>query len=567
MGKRFRLPAAAFNSPARGYQPRAGEIGMVSLAINLLRLAIALVTMQVYDRILVHHNFSTLNLLCLGAAVALLTEAALNLCRAYAMGWSAAAFEHAVACNAVRHTLAQEVSATEKLGVGEYLQRLGAISKIRDFYSGQSLATLIDLPFTIIFLLIIAYIGGALVFAPILLLAVMGVRAVSLGRRLKTRLRRRDDADDARYNFLIETLSGVHTVKALGLEAPFERRYEHWQAASTRANFEVARLSAAAYDHGVIASHTMMIAVAIVGAPMALNGDLTLGALVACVILAGRIMQPTQRALGFWTRLQDMELAHRRLSEHFATPELKETAPAIAEIEGRVELKNVSFAYPGQEAVLEGVNLSLAPGEAISVSGEHGGGKQTLLNLIAGLHRPDTGQILVDGVEPHLYRSEELVTHIGYLPAVGVIFRGTIYENLSRFGCVPRERVTEMAELLGLNEEIAALPAGFDTKLEGTHSDAIPPGLRQRIAIARVIAAKPRVLLFYNADRALDREGYNSVYRLLARLKGRATMVLVTNDQNIRHLATRHIRIENRRLVERPATQLYDVLAYQELRI
>lgn len=571
MKLRFSLPKNAFIDPKAGYSPSSLEIGISSFAINILGLAMSLVTMQVYDRILAHHGIGTLNMLCIGAAIAILVETVLKLTRAYATGWSAAAFEHTVSCNAVRHTLAKETVRIENVGIGEYLQRINAIGKVRDFYSGQLLATLIDLPFILIFLFIIAHLGGDIVFVPITLLVIMGIRTVYIGKKLKSAMIKRDKSDDSRYEFMIHALNGIHTVKAFALEAQFERRYEHWQSNSTRANYDVARLSAAAYDQGVIASHFMMIAVGIVGAPLALSGHLTLGALVACVMLSGRIMQPVHKALGFWTRMQDIELAHRKITSLFSGELLMDpTATIKTEKEGRVEVNNVSFAYDGQEKLLDNVSLSLKPGEAVAISGEHGAGKQTLLKLIAGMIAPLTGEVKVNGVSPHLYQSEVLVEHIGYMPAQGAIFRGTIAENLSRFGRVPEEMVREISALLGLDEEVAVLPAGYDTPLDGSHSDTIPPGLRQRIAIARALMTKPRVLLFYNADRALDKEGYNRVYRLLGRVKGKATMILVTNDHNILQLADRHYYLEHGRLVEygkADSGRLSNVHAYQEVMI
>ncbi len=562
------LPKEAFLSPGHGYRPRGWEIALASLAINLLALALSLVTLQVYDRILIYHNISTLNMLCIGAVVALLVEALLKLCRGYAMGWSAASFEHAVACNVVRHTLARELTSDDNVTAGEYLQRIQSVGKIRDFYSGQALATLIDLPFVLVFLFIIYQVAGVLVFAPLLVLTGMLAMAYDAGRRLKSSLNRRDKADDTRYDFLVHTLAGIHSIKGLGLEAPFERRYEHWQAKTTRANFEVAQLSARTYDQGIIASHAMMIAVAVVGAPFMIGGSLSLGGLVACVMLSGRIMQPVQRALGFWTGLQEIGIAHQKLAAHFTGNLLSGNAAQAAEREGRVKLDNVSFGYDAGDSIVHNLSLAVRPGEVVSITGEYGAGKQTLLKLIAGVHPPHKGRVEVDGIAPHLYTSEALCDHIGYLPGNGIIFHGTIGENLSRFGRVPEDRVKEICELLGLEEEISMLPAGYDTRLEGTNADTIPPGLRQRIAIARVLASKPRVLLFYNADRSLDKDGYNHVYRLLARLKGRITMILVTNDQNLLRLADTHYRLENRGLLPVSAEgDMLNVHAYQEMRL
>ncbi len=564
-----KLPAAAFAFPKLGYKPNRYDILLVSLVVNLLTLSLSLFSLQIYDRILVYRNFGTLNVLFIAVIAAVLVEAYLRTLRSHAMNWAAAAFEHTVSSNAVRHTLEREVSAKSK-GIGEYLSTISSVAKIRDFYSGQSLTTLIDLPFVFIFLWLIYVFAGQLVLAPIAVLCVMTCIAVYLGLRLKKQLDMRDKADDQRYNFLINTLNGMHTVKALGLEAFFERRYETRQARSTESNFEVASLTAETFDQSVVSSHVMMIAVAVCGAPLLVSGHITLGALAACVMLSSRIMQPVQKALSYWTRLQDIGLAHKKLEEHFEAPLIarQDTVPEARK--GRVLLNNVSFAYADGEKLLDNLNLELAPGEIVSISGEHGTGKQTLLKLIAGMYPPSSGQLTVDGVEPHHYPSEELVNHVGYLSPNGVIFRGTVYENLSRFGRVGDERVKEMSELLGLDSEIAQMPAGYDTPLEGGNSDTLSPGLRQRIAIARILASKPRVILFYNADKALDKEGYNYMYRLMGRLRGRVSMVLVTNDHNIMHLADTHYDLRHGKLVPLDLSgegKLYNVLPYQEVRL
>lgn len=567
----LKIPATAYLSPRLGYKPNRFDIGLVSFVINILTLSLSLLSLQIYDRILIYKNIGTLNLLCIGVLVALAIETWLRLLRSHAMNWAAAAFEHTVSANAVRMTLEGEAGSKSRTGIGEYLNTIASVSKIRDFYSGQSLTTLIDLPFVFIFLWLIYIFAGPLVLAPIAVLAIMTVVAWFLGTKLKSQLKNRDKADDQRYDFVVNALNGIHSVKALGLETFFERRYERRQATSTEANFEVAALNSEMYDQSLISTHIMMVAVAVCGAPLLVEGRITLGALAACVMLSSRIMQPVQRAMGYWTRFQDIGLAHDKLHAHFDS-KLNERieSPDESSREGRVLIEGASFRYDNGDALLEDINLNLAPGTTISISGEHGTGKQTLLKLIAGLLEPTIGKVHVDGLEPHRLVSEDLVKHIGFLSQNGVIFRGSIYENLSRFGRVSDDRVQEMAQLLGLDAEIAQLPAGYDTHLEGGNSDVLSPGLRQRIAIARVLASKPRLILFYNADRALDKAGYNYVYRLLARLKGRATMILVTNDHNIMNLADQHLELKGARLEvigNHADDKLYNHLPYQEVRL
>lgn len=547
------LPKSAFASARRGFRPRWMELALSSLGINLLSLALPLLTLQVYDRVLTSGHVSTLNFLCAGAATAIVLEVILRMCRAHSIGWSGAAFEHTVTTNAVGQVLAGDALKIEAEGVGEYMQRIAAIGRMRDFYTGQALQTWIDLPFALLFLVLIGFIGHQLVMVPILLLLLMLAVALRIGRKLRKSLRYRDMVDEGRYNYLIRTLGGVHTVKALGLEDRFERGHEEWQAKSSRANYAVAIRAAMAFDQGVIFTNAMMIGVAVAGAPLVLNGTLTLGTLIACVLLAGRIMQPVQRALGFWTRWQELSLAHKKLRALFNVPRLTATRDAEPlDREGRVELQNVSFAYPGQPKILDGVSLTLKRGDAIAISGATGAGKKTVSRLLLGLYEPTEGKVLVDGVPPQSYSSDELVEHIAYLPQEGVILRGTLHDNLSRFGRVPQDRVNEMCRLLGIAEDVDTLPEGYDTRVEGGNVDTIPPGLRQRIAIARALAQKPRLILFHNADRALDRAGYNLLYSLLGQLKGRVTLIIITDDQNIMKLADTHYRLEGGKLVVQP---------------
>jgi ATP-binding cassette subfamily C protein LapB len=191
--------------------------------------------------------------------------------------------------------------------------------------------------------------------------------------------------------------------------------------------------------------------------------------------------------------------------------------------------------------LLRGLSLELRPGEAVAVSGARGAGKSTLLKLIAGVLPPTDGEVLVDGAPAASIGSRERAAHVGYMPTDATLFRGTIRENITRFGLTPEPNAREVTALLGLDRDVAKLASGFDTAIEGSALDTIPPGLRQRIALARALAPKPRILLFDNADKALDREGYALVFELLARLRDKTAMVIVSDDENIRSLADRRL--------------------------
>lgn len=562
----------ATQTPTVSFTTRRTSLVAVSFVSNLLSLALPIMTLQIYDRILVSQSENTLHVLMAGVVIAVILESVLRLCRSYVVNWAGAVHEHSLICNSMRHMLGAELSSLERQSVSEQLQRINSISKLREFTSGQALITLIDLPFVFVFLAFIFYLAGWLVVVPVVLLALFALIAWHLGRKLKKDIVKQESADEARMGFIIETLNGIHTLKSMGLENLFQRHYEQLQHGSSLASYQVVKQSNIAANCGALFTQAMMISIIAFGAPMALDGQLTMGTLIACVLLSGRIMSPVQKALGIWTRFQDFQLAKKDVQSTFLLPTLdRGDGNDFSAKDGRLNINNMSFSYGEHEAILfDDINLSLQRGDSISISGDHSCGKTTLLKLIAGLYQPTSGEILINNSLATGYTARELIKHVGYMAMEGTIFKGTIQENLTAFGEIPAQKVKEIIELLDIQKDIARLPEGFDTKLEGITADPIPPGLKQRIAIARVLASKPRILLFDNADRSLDQHGYNQLYSLLGRLKGKVTMVIVSDDRNILRLAKKEYVLEDGHLVERQfsdTSKQHDVLPYQELRL
>lgn len=566
-----RLPEAAIQNPPLSFRVPRGQLALSSLIINLLSLALPILTLQVYDRLLVSHNLGTLRVLAAGVVIVVFLDVILRLGRSYMTGWAGAAYEHAVSCNAMRHILGAELAPLENEGVSTHLQRMNSVSKMREFLSGQAMVTLIDLPFVLIFLALVWYLTGWLVLVPVVLLVLFTAAAILLGREMERALRGHDDADHGRLDFMIEALEGVHSLKSLALEPFFQRRFEVYQNRSSAASLDLGRINALAVMLGTLFSQVMMISVVAFGAPMAMEGQITMGTMIAVVILSARIAQPVQKALGLWTRYQNFRLAREDIAQTFALPSLRRDSPDhLGDNGGQLEIRNMGFGYKPDSLILRDINLSLQLGDTISIGGDRGAGNTTLLKLMAGLYTPTKGEVFIDNVAATRYPARELVRHVGYLPMDGMIFRGTIWDNISAFGEHDAQHVSEIVRLLGIDSAIKNLPAGYDTKLEGGNADPVPPGLRQRIALARALAPKPRLILFDNADRALDKEGYNQVYRLLARLKSKATLVIVTDDRNIMRLARKHYVLAAGTLVERAAVGddlRYDILPYQELRL
>lgn len=553
-----------------GFRQNVLALLLATLSINILSLALPVMTLQVYDRVLPNPGTGTLSVLVIGVCVAIILEAALRLARSYVIGRTGSAYEHRMACIAMGRILNADLSRIGSYGIGEHLHRMASVSKLKDFYNGYALTVISELLFVFLFLGLIIYIGQELAFVPALILS--GFIFISLwrGHCLRRALRAREDVDDKRFNFLIETLEGVHTLKAFALEKFFERRYEALEENSSFENYKVTQETAGTFNTGAIFSHLMVISVISVGAWFVLEGMLTTGGLIATLLLAGRMMQPVQKALTLWARYQDYVLARERMEDLFATPQ-REVQPRASQNlilpNGVAEISHLSFKHHGQENfLLRDINLKINRGDVLLVSGSHGAGKTSLLNLLAGIYPPTEGQITIDGENINSYSSEDLVNHVGYIRSLPLIFRGTIRDNVTCFGNVAEDSAKDIVSLLGVYDDVAKLPGGFDTFLNGNSTDNIPLGLKQRIAMARVLALKPRLILFDNADRSLDKDGYAAIYSLLAKVKGRASMVLVSDDRNLCALANRHYVLKDGRLLEDEVKgQTSNVSLYKEL--
>lgn len=522
-----------------------------TLAINLLSLTLPVVTLQVYDRILATGNYHTLTILTMAALVLIFMECSLRWIRSYITSWEGGRFEHGAMVNTMRHLLHVEPAVMQQMPGIRYLQDMGALSRLKEDRGGQTLVAWVDISFTLIFLVTIGWLGGALLWAPLTVLFLFGCMSLLGGYQLRMMTQRRETKDEARYGYLMEIMRGMTTVKALSLEARMVRRYEHMQASSTEEDYKLAQLQGGLASLSQTFSQLIMMSVVAFGAPAVVHGHISMGTLIACVLLAGRLIQPLQRCLQLWLRHQDVQLAQQRLEELERLPVRNVTvAEKLPESKGALEMHRVSFHYPGESLpVLENASLSLRAGESIAIIGERGSGKTSLLRLLAGIYVPDDGAITVDGVEVSHIPNPQLSHYVGYIAPQPVLFRGTILQNMTGFHDAYAPQARAMAEHLGIDRALARLPRGYDSMIDDTTQDMLAPGLRQRIGIARALLHKPKLILFDHADRALDNEGYNHVYRLLGVLKGKATLVVVSDDRNILSLVDRAYRLEHAKLV------------------
>lgn len=544
----FSLPIEAWE----GTGEVMGSILVASLVVNLVSLAFPLTLLQIYDRIIPNVAYNTLVLLVIGVVVALIIETLMRIVRAYVGAWADSKFEHLIGVRAFKHLLKSELIEYIQEGAGFHLKRINAINQMRDFYAGQALVSIADVPFVFLLLGLVALIAGWLVLVPTFILTLFILKTISHARHLDAMLQSRKAHDDRRSNFLVETLTNIHTVKSITMEAQMMRRYERLEHTSALSDYDLSMMGAKAMGYSTALSQMTIILVVTFGSIMVMHGQLTIGGLAACTLLSGRSLQPINSLISVWTRLQTIKLARDELQEVLDLPyEGAPDAPSFKVEKGDIFFRDVSFRYSKETPlILDHFNLVVRSKEAISISGEGLSGRSTICWMLLGMLKPDSGQVLVDGRDIFQYDLQSLRRQIGYLPQQGALFNGTIFQNLSMFreGEVYFKKAVAAAKLVGLNDIIERFQDGYDTMVADQSIEALPRGLRQRIAIARALVDEPPIIIFDEANTSIDMKGDEDIKLLLQRLIGRVTLIVISHRPSILKLLPKNYILEHGQL-------------------
>ena len=527
-----------------------------TLVTNLLALALPLVLLQAYDRVIPNEATATLTALIIGLLVALVLDAIVRIVRASVMCWASARYEYVANCAVADRMLHAPIDSFEDSPVGRRVERFTAVDMIREYYGGQGAQNMVDLPFVLIFLLLIGLIGGHLVLVPIVVAVICAVTVMVMGHRLNHSLNERANNDDRRYSFMLEVLNGIENVKGLALEHLMLRRYERLLASSANHSSDIAYYGAMNQAVGAIGANASMIGLACFGAIVVIDGSMTAGALGACTLLAGRSIQPLTRSVAVWTQFQTIKLARARIEEALTMPREPCAADDVAanqdiRLTGTISVSGLRFGYPGSEPLLNEVNLEVPAGTFVAISGSSGVGKSTLLRLLMGMGTPEAGEIAFDGARIDEIGVATVRAGIGYLAQQPMLFRGTLRDNLMLFAERDlEERALELANELGLNEVVARLPDGLETWIGDDMSYALPSGVRQKIAIVRALVADPPIILFDEANSNFDQEGDQQLVAMLERLRQDKTIIMVSHRPSLQRMADRRLVLSGGRLVD-----------------
>ena len=526
-------------------------IALSSLFINLLSLAFPIMILQLYDRVVPNQSMSTLNMLVLFVLCAVLGEIIFRIARAYLTSWSAARYEHKMSVDAYQHLLMARLSQFKKEGVGVYLDRLSSLCGMKDFYGGQALTLLLDFPFVILYLGLIAYIANFLVLIPILTLGMFGLFGYYVGVCMQNELTEKKLVDERRFSFILEILSGIYTVKSMAIESFMLRRYERLQNSSANQGRVISSLSSVSGVLSGIFMQVNIILVVSVGSIYVIAGDMTIGSLAACTLLANRSLNPINNIMMFWKRMQSILVAEKGLEKIYEMQREDAIGKVrINNLKGTLDLTNVDFKYEGTEKYFfKDLNLSIPTGKTIAIMGDASCGKTTLMELIMGLYEPTKGEIKIGDQNIQSCDKSELRKAIAYLPQKSYLFKGTILDNLTLF----REgdylhKAIETIKTVGLEHIIYSLPDGYETEVGKGVSDSLPAGVKQGILIAQNLIDEPSIFIFDQSNINNDKEDDKRICKFLNKIKGSYTIILVSNKAEILKIADECYQIKNKKL-------------------
>ena len=515
------------------------DLLFASLFVNILGLALPIFLMQVYDRIISNAAWDTLIWFVVGCLIAILLETLLRYVRSLAGNWQAAKFDHLASCDIIQTILSADTDKFKENPPGYYLDRINSLSTLKSIYGGPIFQTLMDIPFAALFFTGIWFLGRELVYIPLIiiglfLITILIVRVIFMRKREE-----QIELNDRRLNFLLEALSGIYTVKSLALEEQMLRRYESIHEKTSDNYLQIGFWSRLPIALGAFFTQAAMFGVIILGAKEVINDQMTFGSLAACTMLVGRGMQPILSVANFLMQFSDGKVALNKVSEiaelYNEIQELSTELPK--DITGAVEINNLTFGYSWDKILFRDININLTPGQFCFVSGVNGSGRSSLLQLIYGIHTPLKGRVLIDGFNISDCKREHMRGRIEYLSTEGVLFQGTIIDNVTLFNNTYLSAALSACSLVGLDDLVSKLPKGYETLINSKSNNSLPKGLVQRICIARALVKRPRVLLLDKTYLAMDTSTSSMFFDLIYNLKGTCTIIMNGDDPLFEALA------------------------------
>lgn len=530
------------------------EVLIASFFIQFFGLITPLFFQVIIDKVLVNQSLTTLDVLAFGLLVISVFDVALNGLRNYIFSHTTNRVDVVLGARLFNHLLRLPVAYFQARRVGDTVARVRELDTIREFITGSALTLCIDLFFTLVFFVVMYF------YSPTLTLIVLGsipfyiVLSLVVTPILRARLDEKFKRGAANQSFLVESITGIETIKSSAVEPQMQRHWENQLAAYVTASFRSMNLGNIASQAAGLINKVVTVLLLWIGASLVIQGELSVGMLIAFNMISGRVSGPILKLVQLWQDFQQAGISVQRLGDILNMPPEpghdpnRTTLPAL---KGDVRFEHVTFRYQtDRPAVLNGVSLSVQAGEIVGIVGRSGSGKSTMTKLVQRLYVPESGRMLVDGVDLALVEPAWLRRQVGVVLQENFLFNRSVKDNiaLSDPGA-SLDRVMMAAELAGAHEFILELPEGYDTSV-GEQGASLSGGQKQRIAIARALLTNPKILIFDEATSALDYESEHIIQQNMKRISQGRTVFIIAHRLSTVRDADRIIVMDKGRIVE-----------------
>lgn len=534
------------------YRKLLAEILLISLVLQLIGLVTPLFFQVVMDKVLVNHALKTLHVIAIGLICAMLFEALLTGIRTYVFSQTSSKIDVELGARLFKHLLNLPTAYFQARRVGDSVARIRELENIRSFLTGNAMTLVLDLLFSFVFLGVMLWYSRPLTLVVVASIPFYILISVLFTPILRARLNDKFNKGAENQSFLVETISGIDTVKAMAVEPRWQQKWEKQLAAYVSSGLSTNNIAMVASGAVTLVSKLVTAAIMWIGASLVIDNKMTVGELVAFNMLAGQVAAPILRLAQLWNDFQQVGISMGRLGDILnARTEIVGQKTRMPRIAGAIEFDQVSFRYrPDSPDVIRSISLKIQPGEVIGIVGRSGSGKSTLTKLVQRLYVPDRGRVMVDGQDIAIIDTTSLRHQIGVVLQENNLFSRSIRDNIALSNpTLPIEAIIAAAKLAGAHEFICELSEGYDT-LVGEHGTGLSGGQRQRIAIARALITNPRVLIFDEATSALDYESESIIQNNMRQICVDRTVLVIAHRLSAVREAHRIIVMERGQIVE-----------------
>ncbi|MBZ7991275.1 MULTISPECIES: peptidase domain-containing ABC transporter [unclassified Campylobacter] len=508
------------------------QILLASFVMQLFGLVTPLFTQVVLDKVLLHHSISTLNVIAFAFFSVIVFESLLSLSRNYIFTHTTTKIDAKLGSELFTHLLLLPMVYFENRKVGNIAARIRELDNIRDFIANKSVSVILDLLFSIVFILMMLLYSVKLTFVSLAFVICIALIYFFITPILRARLEDKFQMGAASNSYLVESITGMQTIKSLAIEGSMKKYWEDYLAKYLKSSFNLSNLSNIASTFANSLQKLMTLAILYFGVGLVIDGSLSVGQLIAFQMFANQFSAPIMRLVSLWNELQQAILSVDRLGDILNTPQEQTTNKPISlnQISGNIKFDNVSFKYsPNSNYVLNNLSFNLQANKSIGIVGRSGSGKSTITKLIERLYIPNEGSIYIDGIDLRHLNPYVLRSNLGVVLQENYLFSGSIKENISLSKpSASMQEIINVCKIAGAHDFISELSAGYDT-LVGERGSALSGGQRQRIAIARALLHNPRVLIFDEATSALDYESEKIITSNLSLIKQNKTFIIIAH--------------------------------------